>query len=307
MVGAVVLGAAAVSLAAGLDAARLVARAPRRRPRAVRRATGLCVGCELYRLGARLRGVRAHSSTGSTSRERRRGRAADDLVVQFTHPLCTDCRELEQSARATRAAASSPSTSRSVRSSHASTASRSCRPRSRSAGRRHGQPAARRVGSVSGRGARWARAAVPALRARANRFVYEKNGRRDRRHASPARRCCCSDDDGPPEREEAHDAAPLPRDGDGARPRRLERRLADRIPPGSLNLEASPDVEAQVKKERRPMRARARVRRGACAPLAPARRDVRPVREPTSGGRVGRSRSSSSSRAARSSVRVRRA
>jgi hypothetical protein len=53
-------------------------------------ATGLCVGCRVYRLAARLRGVR--------------GRALDRLdleelgaapgvpaVVQFTHPLCSDC------------------------------------------------------------------------------------------------------------------------------------------------------------------------------------------------------------------------
>jgi hypothetical protein len=57
-------------------------------------ATGFCLGCELYRLGARLRGVRARvldridlGELGAAS--------GHELVVQFTHPLCTDCRELE--------------------------------------------------------------------------------------------------------------------------------------------------------------------------------------------------------------------
>ena len=57
-------------------------------------ATGLCAGCELYRLGARLRGVRSHRLD--------RIDLADldlspngDVVVQFTHPLCSDCLALE--------------------------------------------------------------------------------------------------------------------------------------------------------------------------------------------------------------------
>lgn len=60
--------------------------------------TGFCLGCEMYRLGARLRGIRAHvleridlQELGAT--------AAGELVVQFTHPLCTDCRELESRLR----------------------------------------------------------------------------------------------------------------------------------------------------------------------------------------------------------------
>ena len=58
-------------------------------------STGFCVGCEMYRMGARLRAIRVrrfervelaeigvHTGTGA------------DLVVAFSHPLCTDCREL---------------------------------------------------------------------------------------------------------------------------------------------------------------------------------------------------------------------
>jgi hypothetical protein len=58
-------------------------------------ATGFCTGCVLYRLGARLRGLRPGAplrldlaDLGVTP-----GREA---VVQFTHPLCADCHALER-------------------------------------------------------------------------------------------------------------------------------------------------------------------------------------------------------------------
>jgi thiol-disulfide isomerase/thioredoxin len=98
MVGTVVLGAAAAAHAAGFSTlgwalGLLVAALA-----LLAAATGLCVGCELYRIGARLRGVR--------SRRLERIDLADigvspdgELVVQFTHPLCTDCRALEAELR----------------------------------------------------------------------------------------------------------------------------------------------------------------------------------------------------------------
>ncbi|HYN90631.1 MAG TPA: DUF4395 family protein [Thermoleophilaceae bacterium] len=55
--------------------------------------TGLCAGCEAYRLSARLRGVSA---------KRVKRIEPEDVglegagVVQFTHPLCTDCRDWER-------------------------------------------------------------------------------------------------------------------------------------------------------------------------------------------------------------------
>jgi hypothetical protein len=62
-------------------------------------ATGLCAGCEIYRLGARLRGVRSHRLERVDLREL--GASADgELVVEFVHPLCTDCRTLEARLRA---------------------------------------------------------------------------------------------------------------------------------------------------------------------------------------------------------------
>jgi hypothetical protein len=55
--------------------------------------TGLCAGCETYKLSARLRGVSAKHAPRIEP---------DDVglhgagVVQFTHPLCTDCRAWER-------------------------------------------------------------------------------------------------------------------------------------------------------------------------------------------------------------------
>lgn len=97
-VGMVVLGTAAVSHAAGAQVlgwslGLLVAALA-----LFAATTGFCAGCEIYKLGARLRGVRAHvldridlSELGASGR--------DGLVVQFTHPLCSDCRTLEQQLR----------------------------------------------------------------------------------------------------------------------------------------------------------------------------------------------------------------
>ncbi|MDQ3689973.1 MAG: DUF4395 family protein [Chloroflexota bacterium] len=59
--------------------------------------TGLCAGCEMYRIGARLRGIRRReidrielNELGATSGVD----AGGEVVVAFSHPLCTDCRAL---------------------------------------------------------------------------------------------------------------------------------------------------------------------------------------------------------------------
>jgi hypothetical protein len=57
-------------------------------------ATGLCAGCELYRLGARARGVRSHRLDRIDLADLRLA-PNGEVVVQFTHPLCSDCRALE--------------------------------------------------------------------------------------------------------------------------------------------------------------------------------------------------------------------
>jgi hypothetical protein len=56
-------------------------------------ASGLCLGCELYRVSARLRGISARHAPRIEPRDVGLDGAG---VVQFTHPLCTDCRDWER-------------------------------------------------------------------------------------------------------------------------------------------------------------------------------------------------------------------
>jgi len=55
--------------------------------------TGFCVGCEMYRLSARLRGVSAHHAPRIELRDIG---LTGDGVVHFTHPLCSECRRWEE-------------------------------------------------------------------------------------------------------------------------------------------------------------------------------------------------------------------
>jgi hypothetical protein len=99
MVGVAVLGAATVAYALdartlGASLGLLVAGLA-----LLAAVTGLCAGCEAYRIGARLLGIRSHrldrvelADLGLTP--------AGDVVVQFTHPLCSDCASLERRFRA---------------------------------------------------------------------------------------------------------------------------------------------------------------------------------------------------------------
>ena len=95
MVGVAVLGAASISHAAGASTlgwalGLLVAGLA-----LLAAATGLCAGCEMYKIGARLRGIRGHRLEQIDLTELD-VEPQGDLVVQFTHPLCTDCRALER-------------------------------------------------------------------------------------------------------------------------------------------------------------------------------------------------------------------
>jgi hypothetical protein len=63
--------------------------------------TGFCTGCQIYRIGARLLGIRGRrldhvdlADVGLTARP------DGDIVVSFGHPLCTDCQALEAEVRA---------------------------------------------------------------------------------------------------------------------------------------------------------------------------------------------------------------
>ena len=98
-VGAAVLGAGSVFHAVSLHAVGWVLGLLVAALALTAAATGLCAGCEVYRLGARLRGIRSHrlarvdlGELGIT--------ANGTVVVEFTHPLCTDCRRLAERLRA---------------------------------------------------------------------------------------------------------------------------------------------------------------------------------------------------------------
>ena len=61
-------------------------------------STGLCVGCEFYRIGAHLRGVRSHQ-LDRVDLDDFEGVTASDFVLEFTHPLCSECNALERELR----------------------------------------------------------------------------------------------------------------------------------------------------------------------------------------------------------------
>jgi thiol-disulfide isomerase/thioredoxin len=93
-VGAAVLGAASVAHAAGLPTLGWVLGLLVAGLALLAAATGLCAGCEFYRLGARLRGIRSHRLERVDLGEL--GLAPEgEVVVEFLHPLCTDCRAVE--------------------------------------------------------------------------------------------------------------------------------------------------------------------------------------------------------------------
>jgi zinc transporter ZupT len=80
------LGAPAVGTALGLLVAALAWLAA---------STGICAGCEIYRLTARLRGIspRHHGQIELAGLDGIGGAAA---YVEFTHPLCSECHEWER-------------------------------------------------------------------------------------------------------------------------------------------------------------------------------------------------------------------
>jgi hypothetical protein len=95
IVGAVFLSTAAVAFAVGLSALGWVLTGMVSALAFLAAATGFCVGCEIYRLVARFRGIKpgdvAHLDLGELGASPR-----NQLVVQFTHPLCTECHEVER-------------------------------------------------------------------------------------------------------------------------------------------------------------------------------------------------------------------
>jgi hypothetical protein len=100
VVGAVFLGAATISYLVGFNVVGLALGLIVAALAILAATTGLCVGCEMYRFVARLRGVRSRRIDSVDLAELGASTAAGEIVVQFTHPLCTDCHSLEAELRA---------------------------------------------------------------------------------------------------------------------------------------------------------------------------------------------------------------
>src|SRR5438067_696997 len=95
MVGVAFLTAATVAYATGLVPAGQALAGIVAALALLAATTGLCVGCEIYRLAARFRGVRSRVIDRVDLGEL--GAVVEgEVVVEFTHPLCTDFRALER-------------------------------------------------------------------------------------------------------------------------------------------------------------------------------------------------------------------
>ena len=100
VVGAVFLGGATLAYLLGLNAIGLGLGLIVAGLALLAATTGLCVGCEISRFAARLRGVRARTIDSVDLAELGASSGTGEIVVEFTHPLCTDCRSLEAELRA---------------------------------------------------------------------------------------------------------------------------------------------------------------------------------------------------------------
>lgn len=101
LMGVAVLSAAAVADLAGVGTLGAVLGLLVAALALLSAATGFCTGCQIYRVGARLRGL------GAGRRHIARIEPADvaesplqpNTVVEFTHPLCAECHALERRLR----------------------------------------------------------------------------------------------------------------------------------------------------------------------------------------------------------------
>lgn len=91
-VGVAFLGAATVAYALGLPGLGAVLGLIVAALAGLAATTGFCAGCELYKIAARIRGIRAHLLDRIDASD------VDGIgggaIVEFTHPLCTDCQTL---------------------------------------------------------------------------------------------------------------------------------------------------------------------------------------------------------------------
>lgn len=94
LVGAGFLNAAALAWAAGFGRAGFALGAVVAALASVAVVSGLCVGCEAYKLLARLSGIKG-GSIDQIDLQQLGIRHDGEVVVLFTHPLCADCQTVE--------------------------------------------------------------------------------------------------------------------------------------------------------------------------------------------------------------------
>jgi hypothetical protein len=97
VMGAVVLGLATLAYAAGAPLLGAMLGLLVAALALLAAVTGFCTGCEIYRLSARVRGIGSRRITRIDPADV--GDLAEGTVVQFTHPLCSECHRLEHDLR----------------------------------------------------------------------------------------------------------------------------------------------------------------------------------------------------------------
>jgi Domain of unknown function (DUF4395)/Thioredoxin len=101
MIGFAVLSAASVSYAVGMTVVGSALGGIVAALALLAAITGFCAGCQIYRIGAHLRGIRGGELRRIDLADVGIGSAENGVVVAFSHPLCTDCRALTDELRAT--------------------------------------------------------------------------------------------------------------------------------------------------------------------------------------------------------------
>ena len=94
MVGVIFLGASLLAHAAGITLLGWILAWMVGALALLAAATGLCIGCQMYRVLAPLRGIRPGRTHWFDLAELG-APPASEVVVEFTHPLCSECIELD--------------------------------------------------------------------------------------------------------------------------------------------------------------------------------------------------------------------
>ena len=96
LIGTVFLGAAALAWWLGSPALGTVLGSIVAALALLAASSGFCAGCELYKLSARLRGISPKRHSHIEPADLGASSLAARTFVEFTHPLCSECKEWEQ-------------------------------------------------------------------------------------------------------------------------------------------------------------------------------------------------------------------